>query len=258
MKKILFILLIFLVLNLGFGIVLAMISETQEYTLEYGIEIVYKLCLIAGVLFLVSRSKISIILWNRKYVFIVVSILLGYLAIDSISGATADVPILNHVLFFLSCVCVAIFEEFLFRVYVFDRLLKEYTSKKMIRVLFITSTLFALAHAGNALRPGVIVYGVLVQIVFAFGMGILFQALLFRFKNVLLIITLHAIINYLGAYKSQLLFIEKTSLEYTLSDFFMSIGIMMGLNLMIVLPISYVLLRPYLKSKKSTKLEEPM
>ena len=256
MKKVLIIILIFLALNLGLGTVLSMITGEPEYPLEYGIEIGYKLLLIAGVLYVIYKTKVELILWNKKYLFWVISLGLVYLAVNSLSDKTAEIPLLNHTLFFMVCVTVAIFEEYLFRVYVFDALLKVYTPKKMIRVILITSALFALAHGGNALRPGVHIYGVIVQIVFAFGIGIFLQALLFRFKNVILIITIHALINYLGSYKSQLLFLERVAEEYTLNDFIMSLGIMMGMNIVIVLPISYLLLQPLFKAKNSSPTQE--
>lgn len=256
MKKILLVLLVFLTLNFGLRAILRIAIGDNGYHLEDGIEITYKVCLIIGLLFVIYKSKVQLTLWNKKYIFLGICVVLGYLAVHSISDQTAEIPIQDHVLYLVSCLSVAVFEEYLFRVYVFDGLSKVYDSKKLVRVILVTSLLFAVAHGTNALQPGAILYGVIVQIFFAFGIGILFQSLLIRFKNVLLVIVLHTIVNYLGAYKSQLLHIERISEQYTFEDFLMSLGIFTGFTVLFILPISYALIIPYIKTKKSTSAED--
>lgn len=256
MKKVLFVLLFFLALNFGIRLALRLSIGDSEYPLQYVLQISHKLCLIIGVLIVIYTSKIDIEIWNKKYLFLLICAVIGYWALWSISDETETIPVLNNALFFVSCLCVAAFEELLFRVYVFDGLLKIYTSKKMLRVIVITSLLFAVAHGTNAFHPDVAVYGVIVQIVFAFAIGILFQSLLIRFRNVFLVIALHTVVNYLGSYKSQLLFIERASEEYTFNEFLMSLSIMVGISVLVFLPISYILLRPYFNEKKSPSLKE--
>ena len=145
-------------------------------------------------------------------------------------------------------------EEFLFRVYVFGFLLqygKERNYKNPIpRALILSSLLFGVAHIFNVFRDDIEVYSVINQVILAFGLGMLFQSLLIRFKSILIPIVIHSIINYLGMYKRYLY--EESFFEaeqYNFSDFFISLLTILVIILFVITPISYSLIRKQIRAK---------
>jgi membrane protease YdiL (CAAX protease family) len=213
--------------------------------LFFGIFIIYK-----------SKKDFSQYLFNNKLVSISISAILivgsfGIVA-EELMRVGIGVITYSHIQLSIKCFSVAVIEETLFRFYLFINLFKllENRSYRLIKSLLLTNLVFALAHFNNVLDPSYIRMSVFVQVYFAFYTGILLQSIFIRLKNIIPIITLHAIINYLGSYTGYLIDepditvgnVPEAELMYTHSDLLMNIVLITIAGIIIILPICYVLI----------------
>lgn len=105
----------------------------------------------------------------------------------------------------LFTISTGFFEEFLFRFLIFFGLLRWFASYSLRHVLvamLITSFVFGLMHMLNLRHPNYALQGALNQVILAFGLGMLFQAVLIRYRSMLVIILLHAAVNFFGMYNT--------------------------------------------------------
>lgn len=219
------------------------IIAEDEYIRYYIIKIIIKILLIGITIFLLSKAVNSIPIFKNNAYILPITGLLFYFTITSVISQLNGISELNHLLFFLSCLCVATFEELFFRKYLFQKISNKYTGKKIMFSVIITNIFFGLAHASNFLNSGVIKITVITQIILAFGLGVLFQSLLLKFKNIILIICLHTIVNYLGTYKSKLLLISNGDDVFKLGEFLVSISFSL-IIVLILMVLSYFIIRP--------------
>lgn len=213
-----------------------------------------KALLLAVCVYLVLRSKSRpSLLANSTWALPLSFLLLGlsYYFVDSrIIVAEAIVPVSLNLMFLLSCLLVGFFEEFLFRVYVFSKLRSRLTLqgnntfKSVMKTVFFTSFLFGISHITNAFRTGFALEGVINQIILATALGILFQALLIRFGNVIFIGVLHGLINYVGSYKSSLLSFQPEPAPFNITEFLIGLAILLSVLFFVVTPFSMWLIRP--------------
>ena len=84
-------------------------------------------------------------------------------------------------------------EEVVFRGVIQGYLRKQYPDKPLHKVIFITAILFALIHIVNIRHSGI--QNVLLQIIYAFYMGLFFGALLIKTNNVWLLGIVHGVLN---------------------------------------------------------------
>lgn len=258
-RKFIYTIILILVINFSLNYLLTSIVDADKFKLLYGLKIIQKLFLIVLSLVLIFKSKFKIN--TRKSILFIIPIwvVLLYLSINNVNNEAfqrnISIDNVNHLLFIVYCFSVAIFEELFFRVYIFKNVMKTVKNsnkkRKLIKVVLYTSAIFALAHITNIFKEDVVSFSVIIQVIFAFGLGVLFQSLLIRYKNILLVIVLHAIVNYLGTYKLWLLKlnINGSSVDFTMSDFLTNI---IGSSLFVVVlifPISYLLLKPSLKKE---------
>lgn len=87
------------------------------------------------------------------------------------------------------CLCIGFFEESLFRNIIF----KILDTRKAI---WISSLLFGLIHIGNLTVSINTPISVITQVIYAFMMGVLFQAIYNRTKNIYSVIFIHAVIDF--------------------------------------------------------------
>lgn len=115
----------------------------------------------------------------------------------------------------IQCISVGIFEEFLFRYIVFTYLLKETNRYKYSIIL--ASFLFALLHGTN-LFTGATIFAVINQIEIAFLVGLFLQFIFLKTNNLVIVICIHALLNFLGSYNN----LNTNNLQdsITISDFF--------------------------------------
>src|SRR5690606_2227881 len=104
-------------------------------------------------------------------------------------------------LYLISCIATGFYEELFFRVLVFSLIWDYFRNKihDVLKSVLLSSLFFGLINFINLFK--IQSYAIVIQVLFAIGIGLLFQSILLRFKNILLIIGLHALINYFGMYK---------------------------------------------------------
>ena len=69
----------------------------------------------------------------------------------------------------------------------------------------------------------------------AFGLGMIFQLLFTKYKNILLIASLHGLINYFGMRNSTFLQTRSTTETVELTNVFLNIGVFVFIDLIITL-----------------------
>ncbi len=91
----------------------------------------------------------------------------------------------------------ALMEEVVFRGIIQGYLRKQHPGQSLNKIIFITAAFFALAHFTNIQYSGI--QTVLLQIIYAFYMGLFFGVLLIRVNNVWLLGIAHGIVNFFSA-----------------------------------------------------------
>ena len=84
-------------------------------------------------------------------------------------------------------------EEIVFRGVIQGYLSKQYPDKPLYKIILITAILFALIHIVNIRHAGI--QNVLLQLIYAFYMGLFFGALMIRMNNVWLLGIAHGVLN---------------------------------------------------------------
>ncbi|WP_378180878.1 lysostaphin resistance A-like protein [Aquimarina sp. SS2-1] len=147
------------------------------------------------------------------------------------------------------------FEEVLFRVFVFNSLYTLF-SKQEINIRYLhsiiwTSLLFGGVHMVNLLKSDYDLFSVISQIIIAFGIGVLFQSLLIKYKNILVVITLHGLFNYFGMYRFYLYTNTDEIVHNTVNDYLNSLVLTIVFAASISL-IGFLLIRKNI-SKETSK-----
>jgi membrane protease YdiL (CAAX protease family) len=254
MKKKLFIyFIVIVVLNLTFGFLIKEYVTSISYIEDF-VKIIYKLFLAFIVLLLIVKYKLL-----PKKIFskqnIIIIPLIGvsiYLSQKKISNyAILNNIVLDeieHLLFFLTCLSVGLFEEILFRVFIFRYSIKYSFFKgtyksRIIKSIAFTSILFGAIHFVNLLNPNYDTISVCNQVLMAISLGILLQSIYYRFNSVLLIVFIHTIFNYLGSFKPLLLNTTQRTEVLTIDDFYSTAIFIVLLTVLLVLPLSAILIR---------------
>ena len=122
--------------------------------------------------------------------------------------------------------------------------------KNLLFSILVTSTLFALAHLTNLFLSSYDTYSVINQTLFAFSIGIFLQVVNIRTNSLVLVMFFHALINYWGSYRSKLVqIIPETLSEQTFNDFSTTFISIILFSLLILLPLSWVIIRNKLEAK---------
>ncbi|MFS4416107.1 lysostaphin resistance A-like protein [Maribacter sp. 2307ULW6-5] len=229
---------------------------------DTAIKTVVKLLLVVVLAVAISRCILYVGLWQYNWVFLVLGLLLFYLAIMYKTTSTKEPGMYldqyAHYFFLFWCVLTAVFEELLFRVFLFNGILRsfKYQKKKgaLLGAMLWTSVLFGLAHISNFFESDHHPYSVTSKIIIAFGLGLLFQSVYVRFKNLSIIVMLHAIINYLGGFKGKVLAHVNDPKEniYTFSEFVETLTVALMFLIVLVAPIVYLTVRRELRSGMRT------
>ena len=260
MKKTILILVLFLIANIG----LNWVRSLFEFDLTT--DLAAKAAIKLGLVFFTFRAIINQhktwtytranALWA---VVCTVILALAYYRMDGLlQGTSAAGEHALNSLYLLSCLGTGFFEELLFRVFVFSALFyvafnNKSTKKRYYLSLFWASLAFGLAHLPNALKAGTEYYGILNQVVFAFFIGLVFQGLLIRFKSIVLIGVLHGLVNYFGAYRTNLE-IPREIPSGTFQEFLLNLLILTTIAALICVPITYALIRKELRTTQDTPL----
>lgn len=203
-----------------------------------------------------SWKDFSQYLNNNKLISISISVILLFLSLvivaEDLMRTGKEITSYDHFILLVKSFSVAFIEEALFRFYLFINVYKlfENTRHGFIKSLLLTSLVFALAHFNNMFNPSYINMSTYVQVYFAFYTGILLQSIFIKLKNILPIITLHAIINYLGSYTRYLINesdkiqgnIPEADLMSAIPDLLTNLILITILGFIIILPICYSLI----------------
>jgi len=264
MKITKFIVTLLLILTLNSLLKTIVNSYTTNFQIIYGAKIAAKILLSLLTLFFIVKwnlVKIKRLFKNNKIVFplILTSI---FMSVKFVINSATEQNILiidtNHFLFFFSCLSVGLFEELFFRVFVFYFLSTFCFSGKnnLIKSILATSLIFGLIHFTNFFNPDYDKLSVINQMFLAFSLGILLQSLFIKSKNLYLIIIVHALINYLGSYKSRLFDIvrELSDSENSYTDLTQTLIFIFVITVIFILPLSYYMIKPEIKTWHKTSL----
>jgi membrane protease YdiL (CAAX protease family) len=247
MKKLLIVVLTVLILNfiLGYGI-LNYVPES-DVTMQFLLKILHKYLLVIISVYVINKTALEYKVDKNSLFIIPLCLTVLIWAFFDTQGTIDDsgttVLVFDHLLFLVSCIFVAVFEELFFRVYIFQKLLKIYKRLSLLKVVALASLVFALAHLVNVFKPGIEPFSVIVQVVMAFGLGFIFQAIYLKTRNIILPICIHALVNYFGSFRSQLMQIPPPEdFEYDLNRFLTSLGFMLVIS-SILITIGYLLIK---------------
>jgi membrane protease YdiL (CAAX protease family) len=109
----------------------------------------------------------------------------------------------NLTAYYTKCFSVGLMEEVLCRWIIFGLVVVAYPKRSAFGQIIIASALFALLHIGNLITGYLDIFSVLNQMIFAFLLGLLFQGLLIRFRNIILVAVLHGLVNFHGMYNAR-------------------------------------------------------
>lgn len=150
---------------------------------------------------------------------------------------------LNLFPYTFQCLSTGFFEEFFFRILIFSyicKTLEGIQKGKNYKAVLITSFLFSIAHLTNVFSEEFDTVSVINQILFAFAIGIFFQCLFFKWKNIYLLSFMHAAVNFNGMIKSTLFKIEDHSLDNTpINNFIQTMIVLVIFTALLVIPILY-------------------
>ncbi|MET1260508.1 CPBP family intramembrane glutamic endopeptidase [Flagellimonas sp. DF-77] len=232
------ILVAFLVVNLVFGLFAQAIFQGNLL-----FKIAYKVFLILCLVGLLRELRIPMFrmngkLWMGAGCFFALLVLF---VVQETEYATSPAWASDeHGYFFLSCLLVGLFEELLFRVFVFDSVFKAVGAirNRLLIAVVCTALIFGVAHFSNLFHADTNPLAIVNQALFAFSIGILLQYILIRTQQLPVVVSIHAGINYLGAFQRELLETVTPKDMYTLQDFWVSSLLCLCLFMVIIIPIS--------------------
>jgi uncharacterized protein len=134
------------------------------------------------------------ILSNKKW--LILSILITLLCFLIVTKNIETEILSRYYLLLVECITVGFLEEFLFRYIAFDYFFSK--SKKYAHTAVLVSLLFALFHISN-LFTGSSIFSVINQIEVAFLLGLLLQFVFLKTSNLIIVSTIHALINFIGS-----------------------------------------------------------
>lgn len=167
---------------------------------------------------------------------------------DEIDIANLTIGFFENVLYLTSTFATGLYEELFFRILAFSLVFNYFDNKKenILKSVILTSLLFGIAHFINLFKINS--YTIIIQVLIAIGFGLLLQSLLLRFKNIFIVIIVHALINYLGMYRYYLEFPMNISEVDDSSGFFSSLIWTILILICFIIPVSYLILKPVIRN----------
>lgn len=148
---------------------------------------------IAIALFLIKRFKFfkKEFYLKEQYFYHLLSIILIFIVVnydnESLIALIHQNRNFEHSFFLLYYLSVGLFEELFVRVLMFGIFYQLFFDGSKFKIIIITSGFFALFHITNLFDPDFVKISVISQILYAFGIGMIFQSLLIRISAVALI-----------------------------------------------------------------------
>jgi membrane protease YdiL (CAAX protease family) len=187
-----------------------------------------------------EQKKVSSLFKNWP-VFIFIIVVVTYLSYSNtqkiIDSKGIDVKQYFHLIYLFESFATGFFEEILCRIFLFYSLvnsnffrIENRTFKSYITISFI----FGFCHITNLFHYDF--FSVANQILLAFGLGLIFQLLFSKFRNIIFIASLHSLINYFGMRNTTLFKIESIaeSVDSLYVQNFVNIGVIVFIDLIII------------------------
>jgi membrane protease YdiL (CAAX protease family) len=200
-------------------------------------------------------------LFRGKIVFLPV-ILIVFILVNSYKQSMVyNLSFAEYVMYIFKTFSVAFWEELLFRYYLFT-IIFYHLSRKMnaYAVVLLTSLIFALIHFLNLFNPNIFKLSIIIQVFFAFGIGVLLQSIFLRTKNLMTAMVIHFAVNIFGTYSR---YYEHTSEmkinaveSYTYTEFFESFISVAILVSIIMIPLSMIIMPRQIEFDKNTNNHE--
>jgi len=190
-------------------------------------------------------------LLRHSYSYVVLSGIIGFILYKIVSNSINEfdvyISVYTHLLYFGRELTVGLFEELFFRILIFGYVfcIINYGDEKtiLLKSVIISSLIFSATHLLNILNPYFEKLSVISQTLAAFGLGVLFQSILIKTQNIIFVVFLHAFVNYIGAYRTELLQITVDNSPFTFNDFIQTLIIIVVSIIFIIFPISYYFLK---------------
>ena len=116
--------------------------------------------------------------------------------VNLLKGINLNVSTNQFILISICMICVAFFEEILFRSF----LMRTLMNKNDVLALIVSSSLFGLIHLINIFSNDSNIYEIIMQSVYAFSSGFLYASFFYKTKNIIPIILGHALLNFLNIF----------------------------------------------------------
>ncbi|MBP9793712.1 MAG: CPBP family intramembrane metalloprotease [Flavobacterium sp.] len=213
------------------------------------IQSIIKMPLLFLTLFLISKEKKFNhgFLYKNIFLGLLICSLLIYFSLHfayiKISTYKVFVTSYDFYSYLSQCLVTGFFEEFFFRVLIFGYICLAYSNyhyKNYYREVILTSFLFAIAHLSGIFNKNIDMISIVNQVMFAFLIGIVLQAIMYRFNNIFLNSIIHGLINFNGMLNQKLLKLKRVEEETTaFEDFSQSLFTFILLGVLVVFPIFY-------------------
>ncbi len=196
----------------------------NDYSTGYLIAMtILKVSLFLITLFLLNYEKIEISKFNKtKYLLAIVGIIVFLRLYQNVELKSAelkmDIDYLKLTFYSLNNLCIGLFEEFYFRLFVFSLLCSLY-KKNLFKISIVTSLLFAVVHLSNLLLNSYDVADVVFQVMFAFAIGLFFQILFINFKNIYVPVLIHFFIDFNSNFSGKFFNVSPTEVNDTGFDY---------------------------------------
>lgn len=243
-KEIILILFCLLFLYVTRKIIDLYIIETEVNYLAISL---MKLILLSVMIQFIKKEKKDIpVIFKNSSIFLLIIFVGTYLSYSNsekiITLNGTDINLYLHVIFLFKCFVTGFFEETLFRVLLFNSILKSHfflNKNTIFRSYIATSIIFGLVHLINL--SSLDFFSVLNQILLAFGLGMIFQMLLTKYNNILFIASLHSLINYFGTRNAVLLHFKRTTDLEIFSNYevFLNLAIFIFFDFIIIIYLRY-------------------
>lgn len=247
-KKAFYISLLIFILILFFKYLRDFIASSEFSDFKFVVLTFSRILFIALVLYLIQYFNLfnKSFYLNSSFFYFFLSILLIFITVNYSNEVLMDLDDQNknfeHSFFLLYYLSVGFFEELFVRVLMFGIFYRLFFNGKKFRLILITSAFFALFHVTNLFDSEFVKISVINQILYAFGMGMIFQSLLIRVNNVILISVIHGLFDYRMTLRPEFSEIRSSvDSSFSYESFYQTLIFFVLFNLIVVLPFSYFL-----------------
>ena len=169
--------------------------------------VILKVSLFALTLFFLNHEKIRVSNFNKnKFILVIVALIVCFRLYQNVISKSAelkmDIDYSRLSYYSLDNLFIGLFEEFYFRVLVFT-LLCSFCKKNLFKISILTSLLFAAVHISNLILNSYTISDVLFQIMGAFAIGLVFQLVFIKFKNIYIPSLIHFFIDFNSSFSEK-------------------------------------------------------